>query len=110
MKVTSNTLQDYVNGKINEINSLQDVCNLHMTDKYIRDSPTTTSGLPAWRIEHQTSFEDIPTLYYSTNLVIKDNRLFTLEFYVDPLPETLPIAQKMIDSFTLIGTNHHRHK
>jgi hypothetical protein len=104
MKVKSNTLQDYVKGKINEINSMQNVGNLGLTEMYVRDSPIKISGLPAWRIEFTSSFGGVTSLYSSTNLLIKDNRLFTLEFHGDPLkaPETLPIAQKMIDSFEII--------
>ena len=101
MKVKSHALQDYVNGKINTINSMQNVGSVGLSLTYVRDSPTRISGLPAWKIEYTSSFGGIPSLYETTTYVIKDSRLFTFEFSGDQLraPETLPVAQKMIGSF-----------
>ena len=102
MKVTSHNLQEYVNGKINGINSLQyPNSNTDMSLQYVRNGPTSVSGLPAWKIEYTSSIGGIPTLYETTTYVLKDNRLFTFDFDSDQLkvPETLPVAQKMIGSF-----------
>jgi hypothetical protein len=44
-------------------------------------------------------------LYNIETYVMKDNILYTLKFFSDPLkvPETLPIAQQIIDSFRIVG-------
>ena len=96
MKIKSKTIQEYVSGEIGFINS-QGSSILSLT--YVRDEPTEISGLPAWRIDYTSSFG-----YEITTYVIKDNRLFTFDFYSDQLkaPEMLPIAQKMIDSFQFL--------
>jgi len=102
MKVKSHTLQEYVNGKINEINSLQyPQSSTDISLQYVRNGPTSVSGLPAGKVEYTSSMWGTPILYSTTTYVIKDNRLFTFNFNSDQLkvPETLPIAQRMINSF-----------
>jgi hypothetical protein len=44
-------------------------------------------------------------LYNIETYVMKDNILYTLKFFSDPLkvPETFPIAQQIIDSFRIVG-------
>lgn len=79
MKVKN--LQEYVNGKINEINSLQYPDNNGLSLKYVRDGPTEVSGLPEWKIEYTSSIGGIAALYETTTYGIKDSRLFTFDYY-----------------------------
>ena len=67
---------------------------------------TTIDGNPAWIIEEYMSYmSGRQGLYNIETYVMKDNILYTLKFFSDPLkvPETLPIAQQIIDSFRIVG-------
>jgi hypothetical protein len=67
---------------------------------------TTTDGNLAWKIDEYRSYMSRSQgLYNIETYVMKDIILYTLKFFSDPLkvPETLPIAQQIIDSFRIVG-------
>jgi hypothetical protein len=68
-----------------------------------KDTPAKVAGIPACTVAYTSLFGGIPALYETTTYMIKDNKLFTFQYSTDQLkvPETLPIVQKMIDSFKL---------
>jgi hypothetical protein len=69
----------------------------------LKDNPTTVAGNPAWIIWYTGAFGGVPTAYETTTYMIKDNKLYTFQYFSDQLkvPETLPVVQKMINSFKL---------
>jgi hypothetical protein len=104
MQVKNASLDDYVRGKESEIASMaipRD--DFGLTVERIRDNQTTIDGNPAWKVESMTSFLGERQMYNVDILTMKDGYLYTLEFNTEPLlvPETLPIGQKMIDSFRI---------
>jgi hypothetical protein len=101
LQVKTHPLQDYVNGKINTINSL--AFGKDLTLKYLKDGSTKVAGNPAWTISYTGSFSGVPISYSTTTYMIKDNKLYTFDFFSEQLkvPETLPVVQKMINSFKL---------
>ena len=74
-----------------------------LTVEHIRDNQTTIGGNPAWKIESMTFFLGERQMYNVDILAMKDGHLYTLEFNTEPLevPETLPMGQKMINSFRI---------
>ncbi len=92
LQVKTHSLRDYVNDKINKINSLSSGFRGTEALKYLKDNPTTVAGNPAWTI----SYTNDPFLYYTTTYMIKDNKLYTFEYQSGQLkvPETLPVVQK----------------
>jgi hypothetical protein len=55
---------------------------------------------------NRTSVGGIPSGYDKTTLMLKDNELYTFQFHTDQLkvPQNLPVAEKMIDSFKIVNT------
>ena len=91
----------------NEINSLSipnDKLDFRLENlKYYQ---TTMDGNPAWIIEEYMSYmSGRQGLYNIETYVMKDNILYTLKFFSDPLKvlETHPIAEQIIDSFRIVG-------
>jgi hypothetical protein len=102
LQVKTHPLRDYVNGKISTINSLAFGSD-SITLKYLKDASTKVAGLPAWIIAYTSAFAGIPSLYETTTYMIDDNKLYTFDYHSAQLkvPETLPVVQKMINSFKL---------
>jgi hypothetical protein len=70
--------------------------------KIVRENPVTVADLPAYRIEY-TTYE-----YETEIFVVKpDGTLYKLEFGTPMLraPESLPVFNKMIDSFKFINSS-----
>jgi hypothetical protein len=105
MQLKNATLEDFVAGKKSEIASLAfpsgELAELDFQKQLIRDNKTTVGGLPAWKIESMDSILGRQGTYHINTFVMKDGRLFDLEFTTDSLkaPEMIPINQRMIDSF-----------
>lgn len=103
-QVKAASLQDYVTVKKNEISSSSTPTGgIDYRLEYLKDYPTIIDRNPAWKIEYMSYFLGRQGLYNIETYVIKDNILYTLEFWSDPLkvPETLSIAQQIIDSFQI---------
>jgi hypothetical protein len=64
----------------------------------LKDNPTTVAGNPAWTIAYTGAFGGVPLSYETTTYMIKDNKLYTFQYFSAQLkvPETLPVVQKMI--------------
>jgi photosystem II reaction center protein PsbP len=108
LQVVNATLDDYVNSKIQEINSLSQGFGgggVELSQKYLRHSDTTVAGVPAVKIEYTTSVGGIPSGYDTTTLMLRDNKLYTFQFHTDQLkvPQNLLVAEKMIDSFKIVN-------
>lgn len=68
--------------------------------KFFRNESSTIAGGPAWRLDYASEFQGT-TYYVVEYYLVKDGRLFTLSYDDDDaldVPQTFPIAQKMIDS------------
>ena len=106
LQVKGATLEDYVEAEKNRIRSgSSPTGELGLRLEYLKDNQTTVGGNPAWQIEYISYISGRQGLYNVETYVMKNNILYTLKFFSDPLkvPETLPIAQKMIDSFQIVG-------
>lgn len=70
---------------------------------FLSAGASASDGNRAWKIESMTSFLGEREMYNVDILTMKDGHLYTLEFNTEPLevPKTLPIGQKMIDSFKI---------
>jgi hypothetical protein len=106
LQVKNTTLLDYVAKEKNEINSQttpQDELGYRL--EYLRDNQTTIGGNPAWKIEYMTIMSDRQILYNTEVYVLKGNLLYTLHFSIHPLrvPETLPIAEQIANSFQILS-------
>jgi hypothetical protein len=97
LKVKSLTLDDYISNKKNELS--QSASGMSFT--YLMDNKTQIAGREAWSVEYMINVERKQASYILGNYVIYDGKLYTIEFSVPPqkVPENLPMAQKMIDSF-----------
>ncbi len=64
------------------------------------------AGNPAWTISYTGSLSGAPLSYQTTTYMIKDNKLYTFDYYSGQLkvPETLPEVEKMINSFRLLAS------
>lgn len=106
LQVKGATLEDYVAAEKNEINSLSiPTGKLDFRLENLKDYQTTIGGNSAWKIEYMSYMSGRQGLYNIETYVMKDNILYTLKFFSDPLkvPETRPIAQQIIDSFRIVG-------
>ena len=106
LQVKGATLEDYVEAEKNRIRSGSNPTGeLGLRLEYLKDNQTTVGGYPAWQIVYISYISARQGLYNVETYVMKNNILYTLKFFSDPLkvPETLPIAQKMIDSFQVVG-------
>jgi hypothetical protein len=107
MQLKNATLEDFVAGKKSEITNLAisgmfgDLGKLDYQMELIRDNKTTVGGLPAWKIESMNTIAGRQGTYFINTFVMKDGRLYDLEFTTDALkvPEMTPVYQSMIDSF-----------
>jgi hypothetical protein len=72
-----------------------------MSFTYLMDNKTQIAGHEAWSVEYMINVERKQASYILGNYVINDGKLYTIEFSAPPLkvPENLPTAQKMIESF-----------
>ena len=72
-----------------------------MSFTYLMDNRTQIAGWEAWSVEYMINVEQKQASYILGSYVINDGKLYTIEFSTPPLkvPENLPTAQKMIDSF-----------
>jgi PsbP len=97
LKVKSLTLDDYISNKKNELS--QSATGMSFT--YLMDNRTQIAGREAWSVEYMINVERKQTSYILGDYVINDGKLYTIEFSAPPLkvPENLPTAQKMIESF-----------
>ena len=97
LKVKSLTLDDYISNKKNELS--QSASGMSFT--YLMDNRTQIAGHEAWSVEYMINVERKQASYILGNYVINDGKLYTIEFSAPPLkvPENLPTAQKMIESF-----------
>ena len=68
MQIKNHTIQDYVQGKIDEINSVYPRSAIELRSgisyEYLRDNQTTVAGNPSWKTEYMTNFNKEPALYY----------------------------------------------
>lgn len=105
MTVKTHPLQDYVNNQINIINSLSIPTGNSglsgLTETYLKSQPITISGSPATMVFYTSSYGGIPGLFHIDTYMIKNSKLYTFHFFSDQLkvPETFPVAQKMLASF-----------
>jgi len=97
LKVKSLTLDDYISNKKIELS--QSASGMSFT--YLMDNRTQIAGREAWSVEYMINVERKQASYILGNYVINDGKLYTIEFSAPPqkVPENLPTAQKMIDSF-----------
>ena len=98
LKVKSLTLDDYISNK-KKIELTQSASGMSFT--YLMDNRTQIAGWEAWSVEYMINVEQKQASYILGSYVINDGKLYTIEFSTPPLkvPENLPTAQKMIDSF-----------
>lgn len=68
----------------------------------IRVNSTTVTGVEAWTVDYMFTSEDEQTFYKETYMV-NNGKLYRFTYLSPPLklPATLPIVQKMVDSFQL---------
>jgi hypothetical protein len=66
----------------------------------IRVNSTTITGVEAWTVDYMFTAEDEQTFFRETYMV-NNGKLYRFTYLSPPVkvPATLPIAQKMIDSF-----------
>ncbi len=97
LKVKSLTLDDYISNKKIELS--QSASGMSFT--YLMDNRTQIAGREAWSVEYMINVERKQASYILGNYVINDGKLYTIEFSAPPqkVPENLPTAQKMIESF-----------
>jgi hypothetical protein len=97
LNVKSLALDDYISNKKIELS--QSVSGMSFT--YLMDNRTQIAGREAWSVQYMINVERKQASYILGNYVINDGKLYTIEFSTPPLkvPENLPTAQKMIDSF-----------
>ncbi|MFL6317727.1 MAG: hypothetical protein ACJ71K_19465 [Nitrososphaeraceae archaeon] len=74
-----------------------------MTSIPVRVNLTSVAGINAWSVDHIFTAEDKQTFFRETYMV-NNGKLYKFTYLSPPLkvPATLPIAQKMIDSFQFI--------
>ena len=98
LNVKSLALDDYISNK-KKIELTQSASGMSFT--YLMDNRTQIAGWEAWSVEYMINVEQKQASYILGSYVINDGKLYTIEFSTPPLkvPENLPTAQKMIDSF-----------
>jgi hypothetical protein len=89
MKVKNFTAHDYANVVTQLLPKYQ--------FQLVRENPVTISGYPGWRIEYVT-YQYKVEIY-----AVKDDIVYKIEFETPTLkaPESLPVAQKIIDSIKI---------
>jgi hypothetical protein len=74
--------------------------------KEVSSNEITIAGYPASRMDYILTYIEVGVvLYYNEIYTVKDNTVVGFQYIAGPLdvPTTLPIANKMIDSFKFTG-------
>jgi hypothetical protein len=93
MTLKNTTLRQYVQQKLD----------VPYYSNLIRENETTVGGNTGWKIEYYNQNFDYK---FEINTIV-NGKLYTLSYSDDPLkvPETLPLANKMVESFQFIKYN-----
>jgi PsbP len=95
-------VQQELNNQVNKSSEIKDF--LGITDfNIIRQNAVTIGGNNGWKVESKFSWHDDP--FYSSRIyTIANGKMYTLEYQDDSLkvPETLPLINKMVESFKVI--------
>jgi hypothetical protein len=104
LQVKVNTARAYAQNEINELKSLSESYDMDEYD-IVRDQPVTVGGVDGWKFDYIHSFLGFQGDYGLKIYVVKGETVYNLTFYSDALtvPKYLPIAEKMIDSFTFLN-------
>jgi PsbP len=77
-----------------------------MTTRPIRVNSTTVAGINAWRIDFMLTTGSVfhDETFFRKTYMVNNGKLYEFSYMAPPLkvPATLPIAQKMFDSFEFI--------
>ena len=75
-----------------------------LESKVIRQNQLTVDGNAGWKMEMFVGPEANPFYYVSQILTVANGKIFHLEYNEKPLkvPETLPLVNKMVESFHII--------
>ncbi len=78
--------------------------NPYLDSKVIRQNQFTIDGNAGWKMEMFVGPEANPFYYVSQFLTIANGKIYHLEYNEKPLkvPETLPLVNKMVESFHII--------
>jgi hypothetical protein len=112
MKVKTNSINHYVQDGIKALSSGRKPLSHGALEpifryEYLRNNPVSfgvDKTNPSWKIEYNTHIVDVTVAYGATILTIKNNKLYEIDYRTQSLivPETLPIIQKMLDSFEVL--------
>jgi hypothetical protein len=117
-QIRTDTVGDYARNQVNEEIKADNETNfllrtetvlgrsggsLHTLDN-LKNTTTTIGGEKASMVQYIQSYEGEQMVFNTFVFVIKDDKVYELSFYSEPLkaPETLPIAEKIIQSFRFI--------
>ena len=97
MVLKNKTAYDYVQDELKALDH-------GAMDSHDRVNSTTVGGVKAWSIQ---SLSDVSQLFDRVTYMVKNGKMYQFHYLAPSLkvPSTLPIAQKMINSFQFTGNN-----
>jgi hypothetical protein len=102
LQVKSNTAEDYAR---DETSFMLVPSSYGMSFEFGKNGTTSLAGKnDSWRIDHITSLDGEQRTFSITIFAVRDDVAFRLDFDTNPMkvPEMLPIAEKIIQSFRFI--------
>ena len=106
LKVKPKSLDDIVSDKIRFLSSPgASLGSSDISREILRTNSTTVGGNPAKQIQYITHLSGLADTFNIDTYMIRGDKLYTLIFTTGSflVPETLPMAQKMIHSFQFIS-------
>lgn len=103
MTVKNKTLEQVVNEQLSLLSKPNPLIQ-GLKYKLIRQNQVLVGGNAGWKIEWFMGNETEPFYYVSEVLTVINGKVYSLEYNEKPLkvPETLPLVNKMIESFHII--------
>ena len=104
LTLKNTSLQQYIQHELNDLSSIN--------AKIIRQNPVTVGGYNGWKIEHRDTIKNIENgetkvdadRYAFDIYTLANGKFYVLKYIENPLkvPETLPLANKMVESFQIL--------